>query len=36
MPEPTPAELVQQLIILLDVETIDTDLYRGPRQPITP
>lgn len=29
----TPQELVRQLIDLLDVEEIDTDLYRGPRQP---
>ncbi|MCX8476138.1 MAG: acyl-CoA thioesterase II [Sphingomonas sp.] len=33
MPEPTPADLVTQLTTLLDVEEIDTDLYRGPRQP---
>ncbi|UZK66765.1 acyl-CoA thioesterase [Sphingomonas sp. M1-B02] len=33
MPEPTPTELVTQLTTLLDVEQIDTDLYRGPRQP---
>jgi len=33
MPEPTPAELVQLLSTLLDVEEIDTDLYRGPRLP---
>lgn len=33
MAEPTPAELVQQLTTLLDVEEIDTDLYRGPRLP---
>lgn len=29
----TPEALVEQLITLLDVEEIDTDLYRGPRQP---
>ncbi|KQN26080.1 acyl-CoA thioesterase II [Sphingomonas sp. Leaf33] len=29
----TPEDLVAQLVTLLDVETIDTDLYRGPRQP---
>jgi len=29
----TPEALVAQLIELLDVETIDTDLYRGRRQP---
>jgi acyl-CoA thioesterase-2 len=29
----TPEGLVEQLIDLLDVETIDTDLYRGARQP---
>lgn len=29
----TPQQLVEQLIALLDVEQIDTDLYRGPRQP---
>ena len=28
-----PAELVATLVALLDVEEIDTDLYRGPRQP---
>jgi acyl-CoA thioesterase-2 len=28
-----PAELVRQLTALLDVEELDTDLYRGPRQP---
>lgn len=33
MPEPTSAELVAQLTALLDVEEIDTDLYRGPRLP---
>ena len=33
MPEPIPAELVAQLTTLLDVEEIDTDLYRGPRLP---
>lgn len=33
MPEPIPQELVAQLTTLLDVEEIDTDLYRGPRQP---
>lgn len=27
--EPTPAQLAQQLVDLLDVEEIDTDLYRG-------
>lgn len=31
--EAAPAELVAQLIALLDVEQLDTDLYRGPRQP---
>ncbi|WP_294263508.1 acyl-CoA thioesterase II [uncultured Sphingomonas sp.] len=29
----TAEGLVEQLVTLLDVETIDTDLYRGPRQP---
>jgi len=29
----TPEALVEQLVTLLDVEEIDTDLYRGPRQP---
>lgn len=29
----TPEGLVEQLVTLLDVETIDTDLYRGSRQP---
>ncbi|MDP5278359.1 acyl-CoA thioesterase II [Sphingomonas sp. DG1-23] len=33
MAEPTPTELVAQLTTLLDVEEIDTDLYRGPRLP---
>jgi acyl-CoA thioesterase-2 len=33
MPEPTPDELVAQLTTLLEVEEIDTDLYRGPRLP---
>lgn len=31
--EKTPEELVAALTALLDVEEIDTDLYRGPRQP---
>ena len=26
---PTPAQLAQNLVDLLDVEEIDTDLYRG-------
>jgi acyl-CoA thioesterase-2 len=29
----TPEALVEQLVTLLDVEEIDTDLYRGARQP---
>ncbi len=29
--DPTPAQLAQQLVDLLDIEEIDTDLYRGPR-----
>ncbi len=29
----TPADLAQNLVDLLDVEEIDTDLYRGARQP---
>ena len=33
MPDPTPEALVAQLITLLDVEELDTDLYRGERQP---
>lgn len=33
MPEPTPQALVDQLTTLLTVEELDTDLYRGPRQP---
>ncbi|RYY36354.1 MAG: acyl-CoA thioesterase II, partial [Sphingomonadales bacterium] len=33
MPEKSPEELVAQLTTLLDIEQIDTDLYRGPRQP---
>jgi acyl-CoA thioesterase II len=33
MAEPTPEQLVQQLTALLDIEPIDTDLFRGPRQP---
>lgn len=32
-PEATPEALVAQLLALLDVEEIDTDLYRGPRNP---
>jgi len=31
--EPTPETLVDRLRVLLDIETIDTDLYRGPRMP---
>ena len=31
--EPTPAQLAADLIDLLDVEQLDTDLYRGARQP---
>ncbi len=31
--DPTPASLAQGLIDLLDIEEIDTDLYRGARQP---
>jgi acyl-CoA thioesterase-2 len=30
---PTPEELVERLRTLLDIETIDADLYRGPRLP---
>jgi len=33
MGERTPAELAAMLVTLLDVEEIDTDLYRGSRQP---
>jgi acyl-CoA thioesterase-2 len=32
-PLPSPEKLIEQLRRLLDVEDIDTDLYRGPRQP---
>ncbi len=32
-PPATPDELASQLVDLLDVEEIDTDLYRGKRQP---
>jgi acyl-CoA thioesterase-2 len=32
-PHTSPAELAQALLDLLTVEEIDTDLYRGPRQP---
>lgn len=32
-PDPTPAELTQGLVDLLSVEELDTDLYRGARQP---
>ena len=32
-PDTSPQDLAQGLIALLDVEEIDTDLYRGPRQP---
>lgn len=31
--DPTPAKLAADLVDLLDVEQIDTDLYRGHRQP---
>ena len=31
--ERTPEELAAMLVTLLDIEAIDTDLYRGPRQP---
>lgn len=31
MTEPTPAELAQKLVDLLDVEQLDTDLFRGRR-----
>ena len=31
--DPTSEALTQQLVTLLDVEELDTDLYRGPRQP---
>ncbi len=31
--EPTPADLVAGLVALLDIEEIDTDLYRGSRNP---
>ena len=33
MTDPTPETLAQGLVDLLDVEEIDTDLYRGARQP---
>ena len=33
MDDPTPAALAQGLVDLLDVEEIDTDLYRGARNP---
>jgi acyl-CoA thioesterase II len=33
LPTPTPQDLVAALTTLLDVETLDTDLYRGPRKP---
>lgn len=33
MGDRTPAELAAMLVTLLDVEEIDTDLYRGSRQP---
>lgn len=33
MDAPTPEAMVAQLVALLDIETIDTDLYRGARQP---
>lgn len=32
-PGPSPEELTAGLTALLDVETLDTDLYRGPRKP---
>lgn len=31
--ERTPEELAAMLVTLLDVETLDTDLYRGPASP---
>ena len=31
--ERSPEELAAMLVALLDVEEIDTDLYRGSRQP---
>jgi len=31
MTDPTPAQLAQNLVDLLDIEEIDTDLYRGIR-----
>jgi acyl-CoA thioesterase-2 len=33
MTDPTPASLAANLVDLLDVEELDTDLYRGARQP---
>ena len=33
MTDPSPADLAASLVDLLDVEEIDTDLYRGARQP---
>ena len=33
MTDPTPARLAADLVDLLDVEQLDTDLYRGKRQP---
>ncbi|MGK6319978.1 acyl-CoA thioesterase [Sphingomonas sp. DT-204] len=32
-PRRTDAEIVAELVVLLDVEELDTDLYRGSRQP---
>lgn len=32
-PDTSPEDLARGLVALLDVEEIDTDLYRGPRQP---
>ena len=32
-PRFTPEQLAQGLVALLDVEEIDTDLYRGARRP---
>ena len=33
IPIPSPETLAQNLVDLLDIEEIDTDLYRGPRTP---
>ena len=35
-PDTSPAELTRALVDLLTIEQLDTDLYRGSRQPGNP